>query len=71
MEDRFRFRFKVLYRSCKLIGNAIPAISLLVIDLDLCKFNFNIKMLDLDKSKILTNIKTIFSTDFEPTILAS
>ena len=51
--------------------NAIPAISLLMIDLDLGKFNFNIKMLDLAKAKILTNIKTIFSTDFEPTILAS
>ena len=51
--------------------NAIPVISLLMIDLDLGKFNFNIKMLDLAKAKILTNIKTIFSTDFEPTILAS
>jgi hypothetical protein len=39
--------------------------------IDLGKFNFNIKMLDLAKAKILTNIKTIFSTDSEPTILAS
>jgi hypothetical protein len=47
----------------------IPAISFLMIDLG--KFNFNIKMLDLAKAKILTNIKIIFSTDSEPTILAS
>ena len=44
--------------------NAIPAISLLMIDLDLGKFNFNIKMLDLAKDKYKNYIFYRFWTNY-------
>jgi Primase X len=50
----------------------IPKISLLMIDLDLSKFNFNLKSLDLAKAKIMSKIHDTFSTsknNFEPTTI--
>jgi hypothetical protein len=54
-------------------NSSTPTISFLMIDLDLTKFNFNMKLFDLAKVKTLSRIKDTFNLkyNYEPTTILS